>query len=58
MILWKGHVVIGSGCHGLGGHCSGETGWRHHRGAERCRMQEYCGARATVGAALRRERGA
>ncbi|MNS43764.1 hypothetical protein D3C72_761840 [compost metagenome] len=33
VILWKGHVVIGSGCHGLGGHCSGETGWRHHRGA-------------------------
>ncbi|MNV38611.1 hypothetical protein D3C71_1301720 [compost metagenome] len=36
VILWKGHVVIFSGCHGLGGHCSGETGWRHHWGAERC----------------------
>ena len=23
VILWKGHVVIFSGCHGLGGHCNG-----------------------------------
>ncbi|MNG73123.1 hypothetical protein D3C79_315660 [compost metagenome] len=29
VILWKGHVVIFSGCHGIGGHCSGETGRRH-----------------------------
>ncbi len=29
VILWKGHIVMVSGGHGLGRHCSGEMGWWH-----------------------------
>jgi hypothetical protein len=40
VILWKGHVVIVSGGHGLGGHCSGETAWWHPYAAQRRRDLE------------------